>query len=792
MGDNDNSNLDGLDKERVSVLVADIKEYSELSDDHLPNFFTEVLSDIANVLDKYNTISQNSWGDGIIAFFSEETNAVECAFDIRELFYNFSSNKYNLPDVNLDIRIALHTAWVWQGNNPIRSESGFVGSDIALAARIEPIAMPNHIFATKSFANLLPERVRENNNIAVDELYATELAKGWGAEELCHIRREVWEDMTEEELQRHHEKIKSSGEDTDTGSIQSVLIESDDPEDKKKAINILSKRGTVKAMKQVEKIAKKREDALADVRAQAVGRLDEFDDPRVIDTLIDVIENDDYYAAVNNAVASLGNFNDPRVYDTLVRVLEEDNKYADTTRQTAAGALGRVSESGAVNSLIEHLNPDVEDSIIVRRRAVDALNLIEDVRCVEAVIKHSLEDPDEETRGKAVEALADLGDKRAIEPLSEILRNVEENPTNIRVSAISSLVELSDHKAIDSLVHALDDPSHEVRTVAIVALGELKADSAIEEIESLLKDSDNVHEDIRAACAVSLKKMGQQESKDALIGALDDPSVTVQIAAIQGIGEAKIVDALPHLSDILNTPDENVAEVRREAALAIGDLEQADGLPALRESIDDAVDEVRRSIVQSAGFIDTPDSRQLLINTLESDRPLPVRAMAAKSLGASKDDTVVEPLLDNLSSDCEQRIARAAILALGNLSADSASIQIAEIACNSSDHPKLRRRALLALQVIPDPSITSDIYSIIKEEDTIWNIDKRAMNLLRAIGTPESTQNLKEIIQQSDSQQKVIYAQQLLQADPQEVRDDARSTIDEIYDSFRDLSDDEE
>lgn len=69
MGDNDNSNLDGLDKERVSVLVADIKEYSELSDDHLPNFFTEVLSDIANVLDKYNTISENSWGDGIIAFF---------------------------------------------------------------------------------------------------------------------------------------------------------------------------------------------------------------------------------------------------------------------------------------------------------------------------------------------------------------------------------------------------------------------------------------------------------------------------------------------------------------------------------------------------------------------------------------------------------------------------------------------------------------------------------------------------------------------------------------------------
>jgi len=227
------SDADGLDKERVSVMVADVKDYSCLSNDHLEGFFTEVLSDIADTLDDYSTISQNSWGDGIIAFFPEESDAVECAFDIRRLFYNFSSNKYNLPDTDLDIRIALHTAWVWKGKNPVRSKSGFVGSDIALAARIEPIAIPNRIFATETFANLIPDPIKQSNKIEIDRLYATELAKGWGAEELCHIRREDMDEITEEELQKHHEEIKSE-KDTDNSSIRNLLIESDDPDDKKR------------------------------------------------------------------------------------------------------------------------------------------------------------------------------------------------------------------------------------------------------------------------------------------------------------------------------------------------------------------------------------------------------------------------------------------------------------------------------------------------------------------------------------------------------------------------------
>ncbi|OYR81952.1 hypothetical protein DJ71_12625, partial [Halorubrum sp. E3] len=676
---------DVLNKERVSVLVADIKDYSRLSDDKLPYFFTGVLPDIAEILDNYNTISQNSWGDGIIAFFPEESNSIKCALDIRDLFYNFSANSYGLPETDLDIRIALHTAAVWTGENPIRSKSGFVGSDIALAARIEPIAIPNHIFATNSFAELIPSNVKENNNIEVDPLYSTELAKGWGSEKLCHIRRENEEKITEEDMRRHHKDVQSSKQSAEDKAIQSVLIESNNPEEKKDAIDVLAKRGNVNSMNILENLVKQREDTRADIRAQAAGRLDEFNDPRVIDTLVNVIENDDHYATINNAVACLGNLKNPRAYDTLVNVLKSKEEYSDQARRAAAGSLGKLEDARAVDALVEHLDPEKEHSVGVRERTIDALSLLGNTRAVQPLIDHSISDPDQEIKGKAIEAIGEMGDKRAIDPLSEIIQNREKYSADIRRVAIGSLIQLSDYEATEALVSALDDPSHETQKTAVVALGEINAVSAMDEIEPLLKDVENVQEDLRAACAVSLKKMGQQEAKEALIEALDDPSFVVRKEAIQGIGEAGIVDALPQLEHILTSPEEYVTETRRTAALAIGDLEQADGLPALRDGIEDSGEEVQRSIVQSAAFIDTPESRKFVLDVLNSDKPVPVRAMAAKSLGLSSDDTVAEPLLDILSSEYERRVARGAILALGNLSVDYAPTAITEIASKSSE-----------------------------------------------------------------------------------------------------------
>jgi class 3 adenylate cyclase len=168
----------GMNRNRVSVLVADVKNYSELTNDQLEKFFNSVIPEIADILDEYEVEGQNSWGDGIIAFHTEEFSAVECALDIQEFFRQFSGDEYGLP-VSLDVRIALHSAWVWEGENPIRAETGFVGSDIALAARIEPVALPNRIFASEQFVSNLPSDIAEQNNIEWEGLHETELAKGW-------------------------------------------------------------------------------------------------------------------------------------------------------------------------------------------------------------------------------------------------------------------------------------------------------------------------------------------------------------------------------------------------------------------------------------------------------------------------------------------------------------------------------------------------------------------------------------------------------------------------------------
>jgi HEAT repeat protein len=772
----------------MSVLVADIKDYSRLSNEQLRSFFKNVIPDIAEILDDADTVEQNSWGDGIIAFFNEESSAVECAFAIKELFYTFSTNDYGLPETDLDIRLALHSAYVWEGTNPIRSSTGFVGSDIALAARIEPIAISNRIFATKLFVDNLHEEVVQNENIAIDHLYPTELAKGWGNEEICHIRRDNAQPLEEAEFRDHVRSVQSSEAEKEANSVEKILLENNSPDDKKNAIDILADRGDIESMNLLADIASDRDGTRGDIRARAAGRLDQFEDPTIVEALTDIIENDDYYKAVNNAIVCLGTLRSLETYEALVGVLEGDDEYLDLLRCSAAGALGSLADERAVDPLVGRLDPDVESSGMVRQHVVNALSDIESVRSVEPLIEHSLSDPDEDTCGTAVEVLAEIGDRQAIEPLSEIIRNQDEYLADLRSAAVRALTKIGEKEAINALVAALDDPSYEVRVRAIVALGELNAVSALDEIEELLQGTDSTPEDIRAASAVSIQKIGQRDAKETLIDALDDPSMKVRGNVVSAIAKAGIVDAMPHLSEIVTNPDETYAEVRSKAALAIGDLEQPAGLTALREGVNDPADGVQTSSVMAAGFIDTPESRQLVVDILQSDRAVPVRSFAAKSLGLSDDDTVAQPLLDILQSDVETKVASGAIIALGKQRAEFAGETILDIATDTSRSVNIRDRALLTLQVIPDPSYTDDLYDIITNQDTIESLDNKAMIALRAIGTHNATNRLENIIEESDISSKVIHAQRLLEGyQPQDVRQDATEIINNNYDSFRDV-----
>jgi HEAT repeat protein len=318
-----------------------------------------------------------------------------------------------------------------------------------------------------------------------------------GSERLYHIHRSFESELTREEYEQRVREMQRSQPDEQTELVQRVLIDDTDPQNKKRAINILAKKGTNEAIERLTTIATDRDGTRADIRAQAAARLDEFEDPRVEEPLVDVIENDPYYAAVNDAIVCIGEIPAVGAFETLVEVLEDDENYMDKSRRSAAVSLGNLEDKRVVEPLIRRLDPDVEESVVVRRAAVEALSRLEDVRIVEPLVD-CLNDPAEDVCGRSIEVLGEMGDRRAIEPLSGVLNSPDQYVSGLRSAAATALVNIGEMEAVNPLLRGLDDPSPEVRTRVIHGLGELGAISAVEELESILSNPDDTLEVERA------------------------------------------------------------------------------------------------------------------------------------------------------------------------------------------------------------------------------------------------------------------------------------------------------
>jgi class 3 adenylate cyclase len=176
-----------LRKEPMAILFADAHGYSKLTAEELNAYLTHVLPRIAAILKKHKRFQANSWGDGIVSFFKSASDAARCALEIRDLFNNESWSSLHLPS-DLRVRIALHFGTIFVGSDPIQERRGFVGSNINLAARIEPVATDFSVYATDTFVQIL--KGESDQKVKYDYYGVKELAKNWGPQKLYRLR---WE-----------------------------------------------------------------------------------------------------------------------------------------------------------------------------------------------------------------------------------------------------------------------------------------------------------------------------------------------------------------------------------------------------------------------------------------------------------------------------------------------------------------------------------------------------------------------------------------------------------------------
>lgn len=106
----------------------------------------------------------------------------------------------------------------------------------------------------------------------------------------------------------------------------------------------------------------------------------------------------------------------------LIQSLQDSS--ADTACE-AAIALGKLDDCAAVAPLIEVVeNRSGYFHSVVRAAACASLGQLGDRSATPALI-NAIDDPRAETSAEAIRALAALGDERAVEPLTAVLRNAE-------------------------------------------------------------------------------------------------------------------------------------------------------------------------------------------------------------------------------------------------------------------------------------------------------------------------------------------------------------------------------
>jgi|GEM_PF-3316416 len=303
-----------------------------------------------------------------------------------------------------------------------------------------------------------------------------------------------------------------------------------------------------------------------------------------------------------------------------------------------------------------------------------------------------LHDDSRHVRFLAAEALGQLGDQRAGDPLITASSKFHNS------AMLEALGKLGDPRAIDVLIRHLynrREHFHATRHAAAKALAQL-GEIAFEPLLSAIYENDWY---VSSQAAYGLGQLGDPRAVEPLITILEDKSVEAVGMVAENLGLLGDIRAVEPL--ILSLHDEK-SYVRRGAALGLGHLGDARAIVPLTNVLSDKISFVRKAAaiaLKQLGWI--PTTRRLaaeyaiamedwdsvvlladvavypLINAL-GDASGTLRGEIAQTLGRLG-DIALTPLLDTLSSAETKNLQRGAVLALGYLGNERALEPLLEI-----------------------------------------------------------------------------------------------------------------
>jgi len=162
------------------VIFTDLEKYSALKDADLKIYYDKIIPVIYQKLKFYkdSAVIWNTWGDAIIAAYENGEKAINMALAYRDLFNELDFNEFGIRKLNP--RIAGHFGEFEILFDQVSGKLNIHGANVNLAARIEPVTLPNEIFVSKDFKDMACAGFELVDSIRFDDMGVVKLVKNSG------------------------------------------------------------------------------------------------------------------------------------------------------------------------------------------------------------------------------------------------------------------------------------------------------------------------------------------------------------------------------------------------------------------------------------------------------------------------------------------------------------------------------------------------------------------------------------------------------------------------------------
>lgn len=495
------------------------------------------------------------------------------------------------------------------------------------------------------------------------------------------------------------------------------ILDSGEVDAREKAIEVLVTTGP----SAVEPLINALQNGTLTIKKNAILALGKIKDDRAVEPLIIALQDENSHIR-QEAAKALGSIKDTRAIDPLIFALHDDDT---RVKELAAEALGEIGDARAVDALIEALT---DEGSFVPREAAIALGKIKDARAIDPLITafreykiynselkqalvmigtpavsrlvSALNDEDAEIQMLAVEALGEIKDPQAVEPLIAYLKvaddlipvknalvmigepsvepliaNLENEDIEIAGFSAQALGEIRDIRAVEPLIKVLLDEDFYYRHWVAIALGEINDPRAIEPLIMSMKGYERA---IQGEAKNALVKIGTP-SVDPLIIALNNEDPGIRRWAVVALGEIKDFRAVEPLITLLQDED---FYVRLQVPQALAEIGDDRAVNPLITSLKDKWSAVRMAAADALAIIKDIPSVDPLISALQDEDPY-VRKQVALALGEIQDNKAIVPLIATMKDE-EIEVRFAAAKALGEFQ-DSQAVNTLIIALQNKD-----------------------------------------------------------------------------------------------------------